>query len=480
MADRGIFRVATRPLDRAGAELWAKFITQLLPGPHFKATALGQPIARLVLGDPDQAFAMYAGNFNFAGHHIKSTAHRLFKLTNGAPSWRTALHNLVWLQHFVASNRNLHAHFAMRLLGRWAKAAKAKTDVNTTAKILLALTVDGPALARQCETLLQTEFLDIATKQTKRLWRKSAKHPQSALLKAIALLHAATAFRGLESLRKPASDMLHDTIDKVILPDGGHMSRNPYDVLALLALLVPLKAAMKRDRQVFPHAASQAIERMQPMLAMMQHGDGGLTGFQNNAPELKLMEALQGEQEALTRPLNIARHSNYARLAEGKSCLLVDTVHGCELEFSDGSQRLFRTTSLHQVSTEAVQLRQVSQGSLLHLAQGASERTFYLSHDGCDLRVEDIHNSASEIIFEIDPSVKLTTLRESTSILLVTPDRVFWQLSFRGGEALIEKNGAVIKLLSSSADTLNWAFKKQAKSPKPASRKSTPEPDLLQ
>jgi hypothetical protein len=75
--------------------------------------------------------------------------------------------------------------------------------------------------------------------------------------------------------------------------------------------------------------------------------------------------------------------------------------------------------------------------------------------------------------------VKLTALREGVGILLVTPDRTVWQLSWRGGDAHIEQNGAMIKICSSGGQRLNWALKRQNKPAKATPRKRENETDLL-
>jgi uncharacterized heparinase superfamily protein len=401
-------------------------------------------------------------------------------MRHGSRAWQTALQNLGWLQHFVASNRNLHAHYAMRLLGHWAKADKAKRDAATTAKILLSLAIDGHFLAQQCEPPLQTEFLDIVVKQTKRLARKSPRDPQSAIMKAVALLHVTTVFRGFETIRKMAHELLVANIDKLILSDGGHISRDPFELVKLLALLLPLKAAMKSDRQSLPNPVTNAIERMLPMLSMLSHGDGGLAAFHGNRPETTLLRAIQVQDEIRAKPLSLAPHSGYARVSQISSCLLADTQQRFEIEFSDGSQRLFRNGVIMKGHGGGAQLRRAAQGTVLQMSRGDHHhRTCFLSGDGTDLRVEDIHPPKTEIIFEIHPDVKLTPLREGGGFILVTPDRTMWQFSLRGAKLVIEQNGVVIKISNSDCPPINWALKKKAKPTKAPPRKQTPPPDLL-
>jgi hypothetical protein len=481
MADRGFLRFDTAPMRGGPAKpwpkSWAKFILPFIPVSHIRATGFNQSIAKLSSGDETLAFAMYAGQFNFAGETINCTAPELFSKSRGSSAWRRHLNDLSWLTHFAASKRNLHAHYALRLLGRWAKADHAPRDVQNLCHIILTLTLDGQALARQCEPQLQIEFLDIITLQTKRLLRKTPHNPEALVLKAIALLCASTAFHGFESLRKSASEILTEQIEKIILPDGGHVSRDPNKLVELLALLVPLKAAMKKDRQIFP---INTLERMLPMLTMLQHGDGGLAAFKGAPQNCNIIKSILHHDDVKAQPLAIAPHSGYARLTQGASCLLADTKQNFEVEFSDGEHRLFRNHVLCSGQAAPAQLRQSSQGSLLQMTQNNGlERTCFLSSDGMDLRFEDIHSGALELVFEIDKAIKISALRDNAGLLLVTPNRDAWKLSLRGGEIHTEQNGAIIKITSTDSRRVNWALKKQTKSPKQFNRQINREPDLL-
>jgi uncharacterized heparinase superfamily protein len=476
MADRSILRFDTAPMHGGQAPLWVNLITRFLPSPHLKARSFGQVIARLAPGDEAQAFAMYAGQFTFAGETISCTTPEVFSKSHGSKEWQRNLKNLSWLQHLAASNRNLHAHFAMRLLGRWAKAGKKPRDAKSLALIVLSLTIDGQVLARRCEPQLQTEFMEIVSRATKQLLHKTARDAETAIIKAIALLHVATAFKGFDGLRKQTLDTLNANIDKIILPDGGHISRDASKLVKLLALLLPLKAAMKADRQLFQ---LQALERMLPMLTMLCHGDGGLTSLHGNEPYHDVVKAILLHDEVRAKPLSIAPHAGFARVTQGSACLLADTRQRFEIDFSDGPQRLFRNAVITSDHASSAQLRQSSQGSLLQMTRSdGHERTCFLSGDGTDLRVEDIHPGSLEVIFEIHPDVKLSALREG-GIMLVTPDRSVWILSLRGGEAHTEQNGALIKISSPGEGCLNWALKKQSKIAKPKMRKSSREPDFL-
>jgi len=148
-------------------------------------------------------------------------------------------------------------------------------------------------------------------------------------------------------------DLLTRELRRQILPDGGHVSRNPHLILGLVADLLALEAKLL-NRQIDPPAALvTARERMQAMLAMLRHGDGRLAVFNGGLEgELAAITAVLGKRPG--QPMSFAQKSGYQRLAAGDSCLLVDignappgshsrAAHAAPLAFemSYGGDRLF-------------------------------------------------------------------------------------------------------------------------------------------
>src|SRR5690606_35935814 len=68
-------------------------------------------------------------------------------------------------------------------------------------------------------------------------------------------------------------------LDRQILPDGGHISRNPTALIEILLDLLPMRQCfVARDRPA-PKALSDAIDRAMPMLRFFRMGDGTLARF---------------------------------------------------------------------------------------------------------------------------------------------------------------------------------------------------------
>ena len=69
-----------------------------------------------------------------------------------------------------------------------------------------------------------------------------------------------------------------------ILPDGGHISRNPGALIELLVDLLPLRTAFTARNIAPPPALLNAIDRMMPMLRFFRHGDGNFALFNGMGP----------------------------------------------------------------------------------------------------------------------------------------------------------------------------------------------------
>ncbi len=465
MADRGIFRVDARPHYKGGTLSFLDGIKRaLLFGPKPKASGFAQAIASLDIGYEERAFSMYAGEFQFGDETIVTSAPFLFTEQLGNKAWQEYLHCLMWLADFSSSKRQLHVHYALRLLGRWNRSKKSRKNIAVISKALIALCTHGSELALSADASLRVEFLNIVSETVARVNALKLRSTKEAFLQSVSLLYATTAFHGLEHFRKSASDMLNSTLDQLILQDGGPASREPQDLIDLMSLLLPLQAAMKLNRQIFPAAAADALHRMFPILAMLTHGDriAALMGFDADAKSLKL-----------------APQTGFARLTGGKTNLFVDTKSNFQFDFAIAAQRLFKSKCGNALLSTQAALHDSTNGVALQVtSSGGRERIYFLSADGTDLRVEDRFTSDIEIIFDLAAQVKIAATREG-GVLLIAPDQTVWNLTLRGGEAQVEQNGTVLKICSTANGKMNWAFKKQTKIAKPNPRKKLPEPDLL-
>ena len=107
-------------------------------------------------------------------------------------------------------------------------------------------------------------------------------------------------------------------LDRQILPDGGHISRNPGALVDLLLDLLPLRRAFAPNNIVPPPGLNNAIDRMMPMLRFFRHGDGNFALFNGMGPTPgDLVNAVLFLDDARGTPVANATHSGYQRLQAG-------------------------------------------------------------------------------------------------------------------------------------------------------------------
>src|SRR5438270_5048488 len=142
----------------------------------------------------------------------------------------------------------------------------------------------------------------------------------------IALTYAAPCIAGQSRMLKPITRRLMEELDRQILPDGGHISRNPTALIELLLDLLPLKQAFSARNVPPPPALLNAIDRMMPMLRFFRHGDGNfalLNGMGPTAPDL--LATVLAYDDARGAPLANAPHSGYQRVQAEGLLVIADT-----------------------------------------------------------------------------------------------------------------------------------------------------------
>ena len=100
----------------------------------------------------------------------------------------------------------------------------------------------------------------------------------------IALTYAALCMAGQARHMRGATKRLVDELERQILPDGGHISRNPGALIELLLDLLPLRQAFTARNIAPPPPLLNAIDRMMPMLRFFRHGDGNFALFNGMGP----------------------------------------------------------------------------------------------------------------------------------------------------------------------------------------------------
>ena len=194
----------------------------------------------------------------------------------------------------------------------------------------------------------------------------------------IALTYASLCLaKQIRHLRATTRRLVNE-IDRQVLPDGGHISRNPGVIIDLLLDFLPLSQAFSARNVAPPPALINAIDRMMPMLRFFRHGDGSFALFNGMGPTPPdLLATILAYDDARGAPVTNAPYSGYQRLDAAGSTLLMDTgspppaevsadAHaGClAFELSSNQQRIIVNCGMPATGRE--NWRQVARATAAH------------------------------------------------------------------------------------------------------------------
>jgi uncharacterized heparinase superfamily protein len=312
--------------------------------------------------DPTIASEIYAGQLKFAGKLLETHGRSPFELEAPSEAFAVELHGFGWLRHLRAAETALSRANGRALVADWMAANRrgssgvaARPDV--TARRLISWLSQTPLLLEGADAVFYKAFVKAVAQEEYRLSRMVPALPDNEIqLQAqIALVHYALAAVEDDALIRKAAARLCDLLDRQVLPDGGHVTRNPEIVLHLLLDLLPLKLAFISRRIQTPKPIMSAMDRMIPMLRMLRHGDGAIALFNGaGATRADLVAAVLAQDDIMAGPSLRAPYVGYERVEIGASLLLVDAgvpaplplagrMHAAPgaFEFSVENQRIF-------------------------------------------------------------------------------------------------------------------------------------------
>lgn len=356
--------------------------------------------------DPTRASEIYGGRFAFAGKVVVCDGRSPFELAAPSTEWAEALVEFGWLRHLRAADSAITRANARALIDEWITLQGAWHPIAWKPEVLsrrvITWLTHAPFLLQDADVRFYRRFMRSLTRQVRYLRGAigTLRDGLQLLEGLIALNYAALCMAGQTRLLRPAGRRLIDELQRQILPDGGHISRNPEALIALLLDLLPLRQAFGARNVVPPVALINAIDRMMPMLRFFRHGDGGFANFNGMGPTPPdLLATVAAYDDARGKPVASATHSGYQRLDAKGAVLLIDTgkpppfsvsheAHaGClSFEFSarrhrivvncglpgvsrDSWRHLSRTTPAHSTVTvdDASSCRFVGAGSMRRL-----------------------------------------------------------------------------------------------------------------
>lgn len=292
--------------------------------------------------DPVRADEFIAGIHVFAGQTV--TAADPFAVAAPSEEWMEALSGFGWLRHLRSAGTPEAGDAARRLVLAWMAAQGRGHPIGwqpqVVAERLKAWLATSGLLLAGAEPAFYRRFSRSLWQQVRLLQARYGAMPPGAgrLSVLIALVTASLCLAGEERLLRWAARRLGEELDEQILADGGHISRNPGVLVALILDLLPLRQLFPARNETPPAAILTAVDRMMPMVRFLQLGDGSLARFNGMGPtaiDLVATALVYDESRGSIPPS--APHSGFERLEAGPSVLICDAGHPPPLAYSAGS-----------------------------------------------------------------------------------------------------------------------------------------------
>jgi uncharacterized heparinase superfamily protein len=330
------------------SRLWPGRTDRLIIAPHDLRTA-----------DATRAAEIYAGRFVFAGKIVTCHGRSIFDLEPPSEDWEAALLGFGWLRHLRAADTALTRANARSLVDDWisnqARRRPLERRADVRARRVISLLSQAPLVLGDTDGKFYRKYLRGLAREIRYLRYSTLDNDGVPRLQVlIAMCYASLCLANQARNIKSTSRRLSDELQRQILPDGGHISRNPGALVELLSDLLPLRQTFAARNIAPPPALLNAIDRMMPMLRFFRHGDGSFALFNgmSTAPS-DLVATLLAYDDTRGVPMSNMPHAGFQRLDAGAATVIIDTgpppppsvsqdAHaGClSFEFSSGQTRI--------------------------------------------------------------------------------------------------------------------------------------------
>ena len=312
--------------------------------------------------DPSFASEVEFGHFGLGGTMALLEGRSVFDVAAPTPAWACELHSFGWLRHFYAAGHVGARDTAVALVGDWQKRYGRPSSAlcwqpAIAGRRLMSWIVNAPLILDGIDQQTYDATTDCLADHLIHLsatWGDASEG--IARLEALsAVMMGALCIAGHDRLLVQASQAFSVELDRQILADGGHISRNPGVLVELLLDFLPLRQCFVTRERPLPHAFDETVRRMLKMLRFMRLGDGRLSRF--NGMSAHMIDVLSTVLAYDDRPQDVlasAPNSKYLRLERSNLVVMMDvgappplelagSAHaGClSIEVSTGAHAIF-------------------------------------------------------------------------------------------------------------------------------------------
>ena len=243
--------------------------------------------------DATRATEIYSGRFAFAGKVVVCDSRSIFEMTPPSDEWATELLGFGWLRHLRAANSGITRANARALVDEWIALQGSwhplawRPDV--LSRRIISWLSQAPLVLQDADVRFYRRFLRSLIRQIRYL-RHTAGHAHRGVGRmqaTIALSYAALCIAGQARHIKSATARLKSEIERQILPDGGHVSRDPGAIIEVLLELLPLRQAFASRNIAPPPAAAQRHRPHDADAALLPPFGGNVRAFQRHGRDAR-------------------------------------------------------------------------------------------------------------------------------------------------------------------------------------------------
>ncbi len=285
-------------------------------------------------GDSGDGSALLAGVLRFTGQTIAidPAGEPNWRPQGAAAGWLRALHGFDWMRDLRAVGGDMARRRSRVLVWSWLDHNGGWSPQSWAPDILGARVANWIGLhdfyCASADDEFRARVFESLARQVRHLARVlPASLDGARLVTAVkGLVYGGFCLPDHEKAGYEALRLLDRELPRQILPDGGHIERNPSVQMRVLRDLIDMRAVLRVARVDVPESLQHAIDRMTPALRFFRHADGGLALFNGGREEeTALVDTVLAQADARGRPLKSAPHTGFERLIAGRTLVLLDT-----------------------------------------------------------------------------------------------------------------------------------------------------------
>lgn len=282
------------------------------------------------------------GRYPLGGRALDTEGDSPFEIDLPSRAFATKLHSFGWLRHLRAVRDEAGFAKLRQIIDDWIAThgrniGGISWEADVVAQRTIAWLSHSPVVLRNAERGFYRRFLKSLAFQVRYLRHiaKTVPDGEARLRVRIALAMASVSMPASTSVIRKAARSLDLELDRQILPDGGHFSRNPLAGLELLLDLLPLRQTYVNLGHDVPSRLIPCIDRMYPALRFFRHQGGELALFNGATSVLahELASVLRYDETA-GEPFRSLPHMHFERLSLGETAIIMDTGRPLSVDLS--------------------------------------------------------------------------------------------------------------------------------------------------